>query len=777
MRKRIADRETIEQVIERSRVEVLYARTPVVLVTLLIISTIYVILMAEYFPVARTLGWYSVLLGVLAGRWRLHQRYLRQAGSGEIDPDYWLRKFRFWIMLLGLTIGSLSLVFPADPNSSYLFLQSLFPIGILAATVVMLPDFISFFIYVITLLLPIITQVILVGDRVHYGIGLLLVVMGAFLLKFSRETNEHFSSSIRLQSEKQALLEELEREKRKVDDRLERILDDSSNEIFVVDAETLDCLQVNRGAVKNLGYSLAEFTHISILAIFAEADRQDFAELVKPLYDGVSKSVTYRGKFRRKDGTIYPVEARLQLSIRESPIIVITARDVTERSEWEKKLLYQANYDQLTGLFNRHYMQAYMESVFSRAQRSHSRVGLLFLDLDNFKFINDTYGHAVGDEVLKETAQRIRSMLRQSDTPARTGGDEFTVLLEGLDDVFDAEIVARKLVERFRQPFVIGGREVHTTVSVGICIYPDDGDSLTQLMQYADMAMYKAKVEGRNGYCFFSPELCALSEEQMEISNRLRGALDRGEFKVYFQPIVDINNGRIVGGEALLRWHDRKLGDIPPGKFIPLAENIGLIDQLGTWVLEEACREAVAWRRDDPQMYVSVNASSRQFRSGRLVDVVKRALANSGLPASRLQLEITESLLLQDSETPFQIFRELNKMGIRLALDDFGTGYSSLSYLRRFPLHVLKIDRSFIRDLEENQNSRALVRAIIAMAHSLNLEVVAEGIENQTQLTFLRRRRVEKIQGFFYSPPVTAEEFRTLLTEGWPETRSPADDK
>ncbi len=762
----------IDKKIESDRVKLIYSRTPTVLLTLLIISAVYLALLVDYYPVEHLLGWYLVLVAVLGWRWRIYRLFRRESEKPKFDSLKWLSRFRFWILITGFVVGSVSVLFDANE-----FIKCLFPVGILAATVVMLPDFISFQIYTITLLLPIIVQLMMIGDKFYNGISAMLLVMAMFLLKFSWDISEQFVATSRLKYENQALLAEVEREKRKLDDRLGHILNDSSNEIYVVDARSLRCIQVNRGAIQNLGYGQAEIMQAKITDIFSELDASSFNELIRPLYKGRRKSVFYRGANQRKDGSTYPVEARFQLSIQETPIIVVTARDVTERSEWEKKLIYQANFDQLTGLFNRHYMQAYMESVFSRARRHRNRVGLLFVDLDNFKTINDTYGHGIGDVVLKETANRIKSLLRQSDTPARTGGDEFTILLEGLDRVLDAEIVARKLVDKFQEPFQIKGQEVFTTVSIGICVYPDDGETLAQLMQYADMAMYKIKMEGRNGYCFFSPEMCAISEEQMKITNRLRQALDRDEFHLYFQPIIDIDQGKIVGAEALLRWFSPDIGEISPGKFIPMAENMGLIDELGSWVLEKACREAAAWQQYSKDVYVSVNISSQQFRTGKLLELVDEILRKSALSPSRLQLEITESLLLQDSDTPFEIFQQLNQKGIRLALDDFGTGYSSLGYLRRFPLHVLKIDRSFIHDLESNHSSRALVRAIIAMAHSLNMEVIAEGIENPAQLEFLRLRRVGKIQGFFYSPPVPVREFISLLVNDeaiWAEIDGPS---
>jgi EAL domain-containing protein (putative c-di-GMP-specific phosphodiesterase class I) len=332
--------------------------------------------------------------------------------------------------------------------------------------------------------------------------------------------------------------------------------------------------------------------------------------------------------------------------------------------------------------------------------------------------------------------------------------------------VSNAELVAGKLVKEFRHPFKVNGHEVYTTISLGISIYPDDGSTLDQLMKYADMAMYQAKNNGRNNYCFFSHEMRRSSEEQMMISTHLRHAIAREELSLYYQPKIDIDRSRIIGAEALLRWHSKDLGSISPEVFIPLAEQSGLINDLGNWVLQTACQEAMEWeKRYGEKLHVSVNISPQQFRTGILFEAVENALSLSGLPPERLELEITESLLLQDSDEPLALLRALHENRIRLALDDFGTGYSSLSYLRRFPLQVLKIDRSFISGLTVDQSSCALVDAIIAMAHSLELELVAEGVENENELTFLRQRGVEVIQGYFFSPPLPVDKFRALLSE------------
>ena len=757
---------SIEQRIEKDRIDNLYQRSKSASLTLLVCSTIYILVLTKRIPWQPLLAWYLVLLAVLVGRWLMVRFYETDQGRSK-SLSFWLYLFRFGILAAGMTLGSLNIFFfPREPLS-LLLMAIIYPLGITIGAVTMLLDFFSFVLYVVTVMSPVAYHTILAGDGFYSGTGFMACVLVLFFLKFSREYNNNFVVTTRLRYENAALVEDLEKEKNKLNNRLGRILNDSSTEIYVADAETLNCLQVNQGAIQNLGYSNDEFTDISLLDIFEDLDRHSFADLIAPLYNGRWEAIVHNGINRRKDGSTYPVEARLQLSTLDvPPIIVANVQDITERTEWEDKLIYQANFDQLTGLLNRHYMQSYMHSVFTRAKRNKKKVALLFLDLDNFKNINDTLGHGTGDEVLKQTADRITTLLRESDTSARTGGDEFTVLLESLEENSHAEVVASKLVNLFKEPFIVEGREIHTTVSVGISIYPDDGESLDQLMQCADMAMYQAKEDGRNKYQFFSHEMRRSSEEQMLIANHLRQALAKDELSIYFQPKIDIRRGRITGAEALLRWHSHELGEISPYIFIPIAENLGLIDEIGNWVLEGACREAMRWQDlSSEKLQVSVNVSPKQFRSGTLLKAVARSLELSGLPCEQLELEITESLLIQESGQPLTILETLHGQGISLALDDFGTGYSSLSYLRRFPLRVLKIDRSFIRDLETDQNSKVLVDAIIAMAHSLELEIVAEGVENEVQLDFLRQRNVKIVQGYLFSPPVPAEKFRSLLKE------------
>ena len=761
---------SIERKIQQDRLGHLYQRSKAAIYALFAAGSLYIFLLYRVTPKPAILLWYAAFLTVLLARLFHVYSYHRSTTVAD-NQKFWLNTYRIAILMTGSLVGSLNLFFFPKNSLPDLLLAIIFPFGIVVGAVSILVDFVAFSIYAATLMLPIVYQTLTVNDSAYINTGFLTCVLIVFFLKFSRQYDNTFMSSLRLRYENIALLEKLEQEKKKLSNRLVRILNDSSNEIFVVDADSLACLQVNRGAIENLGYSQEEFSSINLLDIFTGFDHASFCRQVGPLYDGSEEFILLQGKNRRKDGTTYPVEARLQLSTEDSPpIIVVTVQNITERHEWEKRLLYQANFDQLTGLRNRHAMQSCISQAFARAQRNSTKVVLLFIDLDNFKNINDSLGHNIGDIILQQTADRIRNLLRESDIPARTGGDEFTILLEDVRETVQAEVVARKLIEKFQQPFLAGGREIYSTISIGVSIFPDDGVSPTELLKFADMAMYRAKEKGRNNFCFFSREMCRDSEKEMRIITHLRNALEKGEFALFFQPKVDITDGRLVGAEVLLRWHSPELGDIPPNIFIHLAEQMGFMENIGAWVLEQACREAMEWRkRFGINLQISVNISPQQFRTGSLIDIVDQALVTTGLPREQLELEITESLLLQDSDKPFTILTSLSERGIRLALDDFGTGYSSLSYLKRFPLQVLKIDRSFINDLHRDKSSRALVEAIIAMAHSMKLGLVAEGIENENQIAFLRRQGVDIVQGFYFSPPVAAEQFHAYLQDKLPE--------
>lgn len=755
----------IEQQVKRNQLNTLYSETRSSLAATLVIMAALAFVLSAHTGLTTLLLWYGILAAVLLGRAIVYVRFTRSTLT-PANTALWHRLFHLGILATGLVLGSSSILFFPDIPVTYQIFSVFVLAGMSAgALAIFLVDSVAFFIYINTSLLPVVVVSPGYGDPLHLAVSGVTLIYIILLMRASRNLSNKVIASIRLGYENKMLAESLAREKNRLDNRLGRILNDSSSEIYVADADTLQCLQVNLGALEHLGYSDVELRDRNILDILTGLERARFEELLKPLYENPRESVLYNGQHRRKDGSCYPVKVRFQLSLDETPpIVVAMALDMTERFEARRRLVRQANFDQLTDLPNRFFMLAHIEHAFALARRNHRRVALLFMDLDDFKKVNDTLGHSAGDILLKKAARRIRSLLRDSDTPARLGGDEFMVVLEGLTRPEQAERVARKLVEAFKQPFPIQSSEVYISVSIGITLFPDDGDSVDALMQYADTALYQAKQKGRSRYQFFSDEMRTAMEQRLEMEAHLRRALEHDEMSLVYQPKVDAVSGRILGAEALLRWTNPVLGFVPPDQFIPLAENIGLIEAIGFWVLKEACREAEGWPSpSDGRIHVAVNVSPHQFRSGVLLDDVEQALELSGLSVDRLELEITESLLIQDTSAPLEILNRLRELGVRLSLDDFGTGYSSLSYLQRFPLQILKIDRSFVNDMIVNKNSEALVEAIISMAGSLGLEIVAEGVEDLEQIDFLGRRGVHIIQGYFFSPPVPAQDFRTML--------------
>ena len=444
---------------------------------------------------------------------------------------------------------------------------------------------------------------------------------------------------------------------------------------------------------------------------------------------------------------------------------LILGEDISIRKRYEQQLLRQANYDILTGLPNRMLALDRLKLALAQARRDSTQVGVMFLDLDNFKHINDTLGHDAGDNLLVEAARRISSCLRGTSTVARLGGDEFLVILPGLTGPEAACQVAERILKTFSGAFMLNGQEVFVTTSIGIATFPSDSDNSGTLLQHADAAMYEAKHKGKSAYARFTPEMTEVSHERLQMESHMRKALELGEFELFYQPIIETASGRLIGAEALLRWNNPVMGLVMPDRFIPLAEETGLIIPIGEWVIHEACQAAVAWQALTglENLSISVNVSPRQFRDPGFTDAVMDSLHASKLRPESLELEITERLILDNTIETADILRQLDRSGIRLSVDDFGTGYSALSYLKSYPFDTLKIDKSFIQDVLNESGDASLVRAIINMAHSLGLTVIAEGVEQEAQTHFLRDEGCDFSQGYFYSRPLPEQDFMQWL--------------
>jgi diguanylate cyclase (GGDEF)-like protein len=439
-------------------------------------------------------------------------------------------------------------------------------------------------------------------------------------------------------------------------------------------------------------------------------------------------------------------------------------RDSSDRKRSEERIRQLAHYDELTGLPNRTLLMLLLERALADARQKDERLAVLFIDMDRFKIVNDTLGHHVGDDVLKQVAQRLAGILGSSDSIARLGGDEFVVLMRHCDNTQRLGEMAQRILDTLAAPFILDSQEYHLSGSVGVSTYPDDSNDAQTLLRNADIAMYRAKENGKNAYQFHSAQMNVHSFERLVLERFLRRALEHDEFLLHYQPQIESTSGRVIGMEALLRWQNPAMGLISPAKFIPIAEETGLIVAIGEAVLRRACEDTIAWENMGlGPLRVAVNLSAHQLADEGLMQTVRNTLEHTRLDPSHLELEITESVVMQNADRAAALLRELRAMGLHLAIDDFGTGYSSLGYLKRFPVNTVKIDRSFITDIPSDPDDIAITRAVIAMAHSLRLQVTAEGVETNAQLDFLAKLGCEQMQGYLFSKPLPADVFESWL--------------
>ncbi len=470
---------------------------------------------------------------------------------------------------------------------------------------------------------------------------------------------------------------------------------------------------------------------------------------------------------------VYYYEVRIMPVKTKAAIALV--RDITEHKLAEEQIVYLAYHDSLTALANNRLFKDRLQHAISQADRNNKLLAVMFLDLDRFKLINDTMGHSAGDKLLKITSQRLIDAVRKTDSVtlnsndlnssvARSGGDEFTILLEDIESIKSVIRVAERIIESISMPMMLDCQEVHISTSIGISIFPEDGNQADEILRHADAAMYHAKSQGRNNFQFYTDSMNASSAELLALESNLHKAIEQKEFCLYYQPQVSLLTGRLVGMEALIRWKHPEKGFISPGVFIPVAEETDMIMQIGEWIIREACEQGARWVKKGYQLHkISVNLSARQLKAESLPMQIAKVLSETGMPANYLGIELTETAIILEPEIALSRLLKIKEMGISLSLDDFGTGYSSLSYLKRFPIDTLKIDQAFVRDIKVDHEDAALVKAIIAMAHGLGMGVIAEGVEEQEQLEFLGANACDSIQGFLFSRPLPAEEMEVLL--------------
>jgi len=567
---------------------------------------------------------------------------------------------------------------------------------------------------------------------------------------------------------------EIERDKRKEAEtktvKLSRALEHAADSVFITDSQ--GCIEyVNNAFEKITQYKSQEVIGKNASVISSNKHDVGFFE---NMWNTILEGKEYRDIFinRKKDGVAY-YEEKTITPLRDAAGIISSfvsvGKDITERMQTQERLHFLAHHDILTELPNRAMLIERLNHALDHMELNNMTLAVMFLDLDRFKVINDTLGHNIGDLLLQQVADRLRTCMRKTDTVARIGGDEFVVLLEDIGDSEHISNVASNVIETLEQPFDLEGREVFVTSSIGISVYPHDGLESNALLKNADTAMYRAKDHGRNNYQFYSAEMSSKALEKLTLETDLRYALSRNEFILYYQPQINLQSGELKGCEALLRWQHPKFGMLSPSEFIPLLEDTGMIISVGEWVLREACKQCKQWQQEGIAPFpIAVNLSARQFSDANLADSISNILMDVDFDPSLLQLEITENVVMQNAVDTIKILNQLKSLGVELAVDDFGTGYSSLSYLKRFPIDVLKIDRSFVRDITTDPDDASIVSTVISLAHSLNLTVIAEGVETEAQARFLADRSCDTTQGYLYSKPVPANEIKSFLNTKLP---------
>ncbi|MHB1947676.1 MAG: putative bifunctional diguanylate cyclase/phosphodiesterase [Gammaproteobacteria bacterium] len=769
------------QRIEGELTHLLYSQAGTGIIASLLLATCLVFIL---YPVIQQtqyfLIWYGSMFIVAIFRYSLVKAYLYKLPSPE-------QSF-FWKKLFVLSVGSAGILWAfagtlfIPPAGIY---QTFFTCTLAGVSGSAVPFFagsrIATAVYTIPILLPYSIVCFMQDDTPHRALGIFIALFLLLLLFSSFRTYRVIYNAIKLKFENEDLIKNLSIAKKdmeiinqelqgEINERslAEKLLRDSEEQYRLV----TDALPVlisyidmdfnyrynNKAHEIWFGKSLDEITGKPLNQILGATSYAIFAEYFEKL--GNKKQVSYETVMKFRDDEERYVSVTLISHIKDNVMVGLFSliSDMTPR------INYLATHDALTDLPNRSLFNARFSQAVKRAHRHNYQVALFFLDLDHFKNINDTLGHDVGDHLLIKVVERVKNCLREVDTLSRLGGDEFTIIIENINTEGVVK-VAEKIAKAFTSAFHLDGHDIFITVSMGISIYPVDGTDMQTLLRNSDMAIYRAKERGRNTYEFYTEDLNAKITKKQTIETQLRCALQKQEFNLHYQPVIDITNNTLCGLEALLRWESSEMGMISPADFIPVAEETGLIVPLGEWILRSVCAQNLDWHQTQlaKEIRTSINISPRQFRERNLVERIAEVLKENGISGEFITLELTESLIMQNIEYSAKLIKALKNLGIAISIDDFGTGYSSLNYLRKFPVDIIKIDRSFIIDVTINPEDAAIVRAIIAMAHGLRMKVIAEGVETTAQYNFLKEHGCNEVQGFLISKPLPVEEITTFL--------------
>lgn len=775
--------------VRAQQIAMLFRQLPAALTATMLIAFIVV---GVTWPVADAkllLSWLVVVCALTGHRFLLLRRYEANAPRADrIEP--WLRSFFVGTLLSGIVWGAGGVLL-AGQELIHQFFFGLLLAGLAAGGVSTLSSCRGVYAaFLLPSMVPLAVRMALHLDPVHVAMAAMMLLFVALMLGISARIHATIAESLRLRFRNLGLVDTLSATKGNLEEansalqreigehrKAQEILMKSEQKLrlhahqaplaFIEWDLSFRVVEWNPAAERIFGYSRQEALgrHAASL-IAAERSCDTIATLWKRLLiDKHSAQVTIDNRTKDQRNIVCEWYYTPLVDAQGGVLTVMTlAHDVTANRQAQERLNYLAYHDELTGLPNRSLYNDRLSQAMIEARRQGRYVGVMLLDIDHFKMVNDTMGHDAGDELLRDIGKRLSVCLRESDTVSRFGGDEFGLVLADMADPRDAIFVAQKMLDSFAPPFFVGGRELFVGPSFGITIYPVDSDDPDGLVKNADSAMYHAKAQGRNNFQFYSAELTARAQSRLDMETSLRRALERREFLLHYQPKFSLETGEMTGVEALIRWQHPALGMVSPRDFIGIAEESGLILPIGEWVLLAACQQVKGWHDEGfAQVKLAVNLSTKQFRQSRLKDTLAVVLAETGFDPRNLEFEITESVLMENTTAVSEVLAELKAMGISISVDDFGTGYSSLSYLKRFPIDALKIDRSFVRDIPADHDDAAIVRAIIAMSRSLRMKVIAEGVETDEQQQFLRAEGCDEIQGYLSGRPVPPEEFLRML--------------